>query len=159
MDRFRVPLTLSKTIVLAAIAIAASIITLAQLKAQEEVVKAEERTVKAEAEPSKLAQDLIGTWEIVGRPDGQEIDANSLKFFTGKHWIVALYDDDGNVQYSHGGTYTLDGDQYAETIKYAGGQTAALIGQTFKFKITAEGDKYTQIGVGNNYDEVWRRAK
>jgi hypothetical protein len=152
MYRFRVPLTASKTIVLAAVAIAASIVTIAQLRAQEEAVK-------AEAEPSKLAQDLIGTWELAGRPDGEQLDANSLKFFTGKHWIVVFYDDNGSVQYSHGGTYTLDGDQYAETIKFAGGQTAALIGQTFKFKTTVEGDKYTQIGVGNNYDEVWRRAK
>jgi hypothetical protein len=165
MESFRTRPTVSKTLLFAAIAIAASIVTMAQLRAQEEAIKAEddavkaEEAVKAEAEPSKLAQDLIGTWEIVGRPDGQAIDANSLKFFTGKHWIVALFDDNGNVQYSHGGTYTLDGDQYAETIKFAGGQTATLIGQTFKFKITVEGDKYTQIGVGNNYDEVWRRAK
>jgi hypothetical protein len=159
MDRFRAPLTVSKTIVLAAIAIGASIVTIAQLRAQEDAVQAEEETVKAEAEPSQLAKDLVGTWEIVGRPTGEQFDINSLKFFTGKHWIVANFDDNGQVQYSHGGTYTLDGDQYAETIKFAGGQTAALIGQTFKFKITVEGDKYTQIGVGNNYDEVWRRAK
>jgi hypothetical protein len=152
MDRLRATLTVSKTIVFAAVAVGASLIALARLRAQEE-------TIKAEAEPSQLAKDLIGTWELVGRPDGQAIDANSLKFFTGKHWIVTLFDDNGQIQYTHGGTYTVDGDQYAETIKFAGGETATLVGQTFRFKITVEGDKYTQIGIGNNYDEVWHRAK
>jgi hypothetical protein len=158
MESVRTRTTVSKTFLFAAIAMTASILTIAQLRAQE-AVKPEDEAVKAEAEPSKLAKDLIGTWELVGRPDGQAIDANSLKFFTGKHWIVTLFDDNGQIQYTHGGTYTVDGDQYAETIKFAGGETATLVGQTFRFKITVEGDKYTQIGVGNNYDEVWRRAK
>jgi hypothetical protein len=30
------------------------------------------------------------------------------------------------------------------------------LGQTFKIKV--EGDTYTQIGVGNPYNEVWKRA-
>jgi hypothetical protein len=51
-------LTVSRAIVLAAIAVATSIVTLAQLRAQEE-------SVKADAEPSKLASDLVGTWELV----------------------------------------------------------------------------------------------
>jgi hypothetical protein len=136
----------------ATLAILVSIVTIAQLRAQDE-------TVKPEAEPSKLATDLIGTWELVGSPDGEEFDINALKFFTGKHWTVIHFDDDGHIQYSHGGTYTIDGDQYAETIKYASEQTAALIGQTLKFKIKVEGDKYTQLGVENPYNEVWRRAK
>ena len=152
MDPFKAQMTVSKTMMFAGIAIVTSMVSIAQLRAQEEAVK-------AEAEPSKLAQDLIGTWELVGRPDGEKLDVNSLKFFTGKHWTVALFDDDGRVQYSHGGTYTLDGDQYAETIKYATEQTVSLIGQTFKFKIKVEDGKYTQIGVGNTYDEVWQRAK
>jgi hypothetical protein len=152
MDRRRISLAQPKTIIVAAIAVAASLAAIAQLNA-------DEQTVKPEAEPSKLAADLIGTWELVGRPDGEELDVNSLKFFTGKHWTVVSYDDNGRVQYSHGGTYTVDGDQYMETIKYATEQTAALIGHTHKFKIKVEGDKYTQLGVENPYNEVWRRAK
>jgi hypothetical protein len=152
MYRFKAPLTVSKPIVFVVIAIGASIVAFAQ-------PVADEPAVKAEAEPSKLATDLIGTWELVGPPDGEELDVNSLKFFTGKHWTVTLFDDDGRVQYSHGGTYTIDGDQYSETIKYATEQTAALIGQTLKFKIKVEDDKYTQLGDGNPYNEVWRRAK
>jgi hypothetical protein len=141
-----------RAVVLAAIAVAASVPLIVQIKAQEQAVK-------AEAEPSKLAADLIGTWQLVGRPGEQETPVNSLKFFTGKHWTVTLFDEAGKVEYSHGGTYTIDGDQYKETIKYATEQTASLIGQTLDFKITVEGDKYTQVGVGNPYSEVWRRAK
>jgi hypothetical protein len=142
-----------KMLILAAIAVGASVAAIVQLSAQE-------TGVKAETEPSKLAADLIGTWQLVGRPDdAQEMPVNSFKFFTGKHWSVTYHDENGRVEYHHGGTYTIDGDQYAETIKYATEQTAALIGQTMKFKIKVEGDKYTQIGDGNEYNEIWRRAK
>jgi hypothetical protein len=139
--------------VVATLVVCAAVATIAQISAQE-------TGVKAEAEPSKLAASLVGTWQLVGRPDdAQEMPVNSFKFFTGKHWSVTYHDENGKVEYHHGGTYTLDGDQYAETIKYATDQTAALIGQTMKFKIKVEGDKYTQIGVGNTYNEIWRRAK
>jgi hypothetical protein len=82
-----------------------------------------------------------------------------LKFFTGKHWIVTEFDDDGHVIYIHGGTYTLDGDQYAETVKFASEPTASWIGQTFKFRIKVHDGKYTQVGVENPYHEVRHRAK
>jgi hypothetical protein len=142
-----------KLFVLTAIAIGVSVAVIQQLSAQD-------TGVKAEAEPSKLAADLIGTWQLVGTPDdAQEMPVNSFKFFTGKHWCVTYHDENGNVEYHHGGTYTIDGDQYAETIKYATNQTAGLIGQTMKFKIKMEDGKFTQIGDGNPYNEIWRRAK
>jgi hypothetical protein len=142
-----------KFVALAMVAAGLSVIMIARLPAEEAAVKAEDA-------PSKLAADLIGTWQLVGTPDDtQEMPVNSFKFFTGKHWCVTYHDENGSVQYHHGGTYTLDGDQYAETIKYATEQTASLIGQTMKYKIKVEDGKYTQIGDGNPYNEVWRRAK
>ena len=63
------------------------------------------------------------------------------------------------VTIHQGGTCTIDGDEYTETVKYANENTAENIGQSFKFKVKLEGDKYTQTGVGNPYTEVWRRAK
>jgi hypothetical protein len=123
-------------------------------------IRAAEETPKAEAEPSKLAADLIGAWTLVGSPDvEEETPTKRLKFFAGKHWMVTECDDDGKVILHHGGTYTLDGDEYVETIKYAMEENANAIGLQFKFKIKVEGDKYTQIGDGNPYSEVWRRAK
>ena len=117
------------------------------------------------AEPSKsqLAKDLIGTWAYAGTPD----DVNEppeggghYKYFTGKHWCVTKANTEtGKVEYHLGGTYTLDGDSLEETIKYATETIAGQIGQTFKYKIKVEGDTYTQTGVGNPYNEVWKRAK
>jgi len=123
-------------------------------------IRAQEETPKPEAEPSKLAADLIGTWRLVGTPDSEEeTPTKRLKFFTGKHWLVTEADDDGKVTIHHGGTYTLDGDEYVETIEYALPESISAIGMKFKFKIKVEGDKYTQIGIENPYSEVWRRAK
>lgn len=61
--------------------------------------------------------------------------------------------------YHHGGTYTLTGAQYAETVEYANESTKDLIKQTFKFTIKVEGDTLTQIGIGNPWTEVWKRVK
>jgi hypothetical protein len=117
------------------------------------------------AEPTKLAKDLIGTWVLVGTPDKVSDPPKSggrLKFITGKHWVITQADPEtGKVIFHHGGTYTLDGDTYAETIEYANENTAGLIKKTFKFKVKVEGDTYTQVAVGadNPFTEVWKRAK
>jgi hypothetical protein len=114
-------------------------------------------------EPTKLAKDLIGTWVLVGTPDnvGEAPKSGArLKFFTGKHWVVTQAEPEtGKVLFHHGGTYTLDGDNLAETIEYANESTADLIKKTHKFKIKVEGNTYTQIGVDNPFSEVWKRAK
>ena len=61
--------------------------------------------------------------------------------------------------FHHGGTYTLNGDEYVETVEYANESTKELIKQTFKFTIKIEGDTLTQTGIGNPYNEVWKRVK
>jgi hypothetical protein len=120
---------------------------------------------KKEAEPTKLAKDLAGTWVLVGTPDkvGDPPESGGrFKFRTGKHWCVTEADPKtGKVVFHHGGTYTLDGDTYAETIEYANENTAELIKKTFKFKVKVEGDTYTQTGIGddNPFNEVWKRVK
>jgi hypothetical protein len=117
---------------------------------------------KTDANPPSLARGLIGTWDFAGTPDKEEeppAKGGRLKSFTGKHWTITHYDEAGKVTLHHGGTYTIDGDEYTETVKYANETTAELIGQSFKFKIKLEGDKYTQTGIGNPYTEVWRRAR
>jgi hypothetical protein len=151
MYRFASPSRGLKMVLLSTIAAAFFAIRFAQLSAQE-------AAVRAEAEPSKLAADLIGAWSLELPPNSAE-PGTRLKFFTGKHWAVTNYDEDGKVTFHHGGTYTLDGDQYTENVKYATEETVTLIGQTFKFKIKVEGDKYSQEGVGNPYTEEWTRAK
>ena len=125
-------------------------------------LRAEEQPTRVPKEPTKLAKDLIGTWVLVGTPDkiGEAPKSGArLKFFTGRHWVVTQAEPEtGKTVFHHGGVYTLDGDNYAETIEYANESTADLIKKTFKFKIKVEGNTYTQIGVGNPYSEVWKRA-
>ena len=117
------------------------------------------------ADPSKsqLAKALIGTWAFAGAPDDVKDppeNGGHYKVFTGKHWCVTKANTEtGKVEYHLGGTYTLDGDNLEETIKYATETIAGQIGQTFKYKIKVEGNTYTQTGVGNPYNEVWKRAK
>jgi len=113
--------------------------------------------------PSQLAQDMIGTWILVGKP-GAVVEAPTtggrLKFFTGRHWCISQADPTNGVTiFHHGGTYTLSGDQYAETVEYANESTKSLIKKTLNFTIKVEGDTLTQIGNGNPWTEVWKRVE
>ena len=82
-----------------------------------------------------------------------------MKFWGLGHWVITEADAAGKLVHHHGGTYTLEGDNYSETVTYAAENTAALVGMTFNFKIKVDGDIYTQIGVGNPYNERWVRLR
>lgn len=111
----------------------------------------------------ELAKDLIGTWVTVG--DAENIiptpeKGGSLKSYTGRHWNVSLVNPQtGIVAQNHGGTYTLDGDTYAETVEYADPNQKALIGKTFTFRLKIEGDRLTQTAVDNPYHRALERKK
>jgi hypothetical protein len=127
------------------------------------LLAADDTKADAGAKTSQLVKDMMGTWIRAGTPDKIEDpppNNRHLKFLMGKHWTFTQADPDtGKVVYHHGGTYTLDGDDYTETINYANENTADLIGQTFKYKLKVDGDTLTQTGIGNPYTEVWKRAK
>ena len=115
------------------------------------------------AAPSQLAKDMIGAWVLVGKP-GKVREApeagGRLKFRTGRHWTMTQANPTTGLTIMHdGGTYTLNGDQYVETLEYANESTANDIGKSFMFTVKVEGDTMTQIGVGNPYTEVWKRLK
>jgi hypothetical protein len=117
----------------------------------------------ATAAPGQLARDMMGTWVLVGKP-GKVREApesgGRLKFRTGKHWTMTQSDPRTGLVVMHdGGTYSLDGDTYTETLEYANESTSNDIGRTFVFKVKVEGDLMTQEGVGNPYTEVWKRLK
>jgi hypothetical protein len=100
---------------------------------------------------------LAGTPDKVEKPPAA---GGRLKFLTGKHWAITQADPtSGKVVFHHGGTYTVDGDIYTETVEYANEDTASLIGQKFKFKAKVEGDIFTNVGMGNPWTEAWKRAK
>jgi beta-lactamase regulating signal transducer with metallopeptidase domain len=114
------------------------------------------------APKSPTQKDLHGTWVLTGEngvvsePPGA---GARLKSFSGTNWSITQTDPKtGAVIFRHGGTFALNGDEYSETVEFANESTKELIGQTFKFKIKIEGDKLTLIGVGNPWNEVWKRS-
>jgi hypothetical protein len=60
------------------------------------------------------------------------------------------------VIFHHGGSYSLNGNNYAETIEYANSSTGGYLGQTFDYKVKVDGDTMTLEGP---YNEVWKRVK
>jgi len=123
----------------------------------------DEKEGAVSTEPSQLSRDIIGTWILVGTPDeiGEPPESGGrFKFITDRHWVITHADPNtGEVIYHHGGTYTLKGDEYVESVDYASENTNYLINNSYKFKVAVEGDKLTQIGIGNDWNEVWKRAK
>ena len=58
-----------------------------------------------------------------------------------------------------GGSYRLKGDEYIETQDYADYRWKGDNRKSFTFKVKVEGDLMTQLGVGNGFDEVWKKVK
>jgi hypothetical protein len=110
----------------------------------------------------QLASRMIGTWVMVGTP-GQVGQAPTkggrFKYRTGTHWIVFSVNRQGLVTESFGGSYTMAGNQYIETQEYADYRWRRDNGKSFTFEVKVEGDLMTQLGVGNNYNEVWKRVQ
>ena len=118
--------------------------------------------LRADDKPSKLAHDLVGAWVVVGTPGKVEAPkpGATVKFIAGGHWAITEADPKTHVVvYHHGGTYTLDGDTYVETVEYANESTGSMINEKFRFKIKLEGETLTQTGLGNPYTEVLKRLK
>jgi hypothetical protein len=117
-----------------------------------------------DAAPSSapLTQQLIGTWVLVGRP-GEVGDVPAaggrFKSFTDTQWSVTQAGPNGVVLFHHGGSYTLKDGEYIETVGFANQSTKELIGKTHKFKQKIEGDTLWQLGIDNQWQEVWKRVK
>jgi hypothetical protein len=125
----------------------------------------------AEKEPSAPAtaaeakaptsDQLLGAWVLAGQPGAVEEPKPGarMKFFGQQHWVITHSDaTTGAVTFHHGGTYTLDGGKYAEKIMFANDSTTELVGKEFRFNLQIDGDTLTQLGEGNPWNEVWKRA-
>ena len=111
----------------------------------------------SEVEPSQFREAMLGTWELTDSPaDGR----SRLKYWGLSRWTITDFNTaTGEVVFHHGGTYTLDGITYTETINFATEGTQNLIGTTYTFEIDAQGDSFTQTGVNNSFTEEWTRLK
>lgn len=107
-----------------------------------------------------LEARLMGVWVLAeattpGTPSGIGI---RQKIFTPGRWEIVQRDPKtGEVVFRHGGTYRLNGNILEQKVEFAGEKTKNYVGQVRKYKITVEKDTYTQIGIGNPFNEVWRR--
>lgn len=124
---------------------------------------AEEQTTKAEkASMDSMPGTQLGAWSFVGMLNGEKAPENArrLKLVTDKVWVVSISDaTTGKVEYHHGGTYTLKGNDYVEKVEFSTENLNSLLGQSFRYKLTVDGTTWTQVGVENPYSEVWQRVK
>jgi len=111
-----------------------------------------------------------GSWRLVSykyggatewseAPEGQK----RLKLITDTHFTWVAYEAaSGKVLSMAGGTYTLAGEAYTETIDYAGEGMADYFGKKQSFTIHVEGDELRQSGQlsdGTKIEEKWQRVK
>jgi len=106
---------------------------------------------QAAAAPSPLTRQLMGTWVHVGEP-GKVGEAPAkggfIKLRTERHWAGIVVDPrSGIVTSTHGGTWRVNGGEYEETVDYGGDFQAAIMGKTWRWKLTLEGDTMTKIGI------------
>lgn len=105
-------------------------------------------------------QDIIGTWER------KNDTIRSVKIITPSHWMVfaeSINQNGAEFMWSHGGTYTLNGDKYVENIETASWEDYDDVKTDFTIKI--DGNTLYQKGTlttGEStvvpIDEIWKKV-
>jgi hypothetical protein len=140
---------------------------LAKLKADNPVEYYVLHTPMAQSE-DELKNEMVGTWQLTGaksRRTGGFVYLQSPgsyhKTFTLTNWAIVTYDADSNVLYTASGHYTLQGDNYTESIEAATGLMSRYLGAHPGFKIRVDGDDYYQMSPGKNssIEEMWHRIE
>ena len=140
---------------------------LAGLKADDPVEYYVLHTPMAQSE-DELKNEMVGTWQLTGaksRRTGGFVYLQSPgiyhKTFTLTNWAIVTYDADSNVLYTASGHYTLQGDNYTESIEAATGLMSRYLGAHPGFKIRVDGDDYYQMSPGKNpsIEEMWHRIE
>ena len=104
---------------------------------------------------------LDGTWELV---NGQQLPkgARDIKIISGGHFIFAAYDTEkGELLYTGGGTYILNGSSYTEHVDFGDKVSAGIVGKDQRFTVKIDGDRFVQAGTlsnGKGLSETWRRV-
>lgn len=108
------------------------------------------QSVAFASEPSK--SPLEGSWELISAkwPQGElpgEYSGGLLKIYSKGHFLFVGHTNDkkGAIQERFGGgTFTLHGEEYSETIAYH--VVPRLVGQTVRFQMRITGDRMTIRG-------------
>jgi len=104
---------------------------------------------------------LDGTWELVA---GQQLPkgARNIKIIAGGHFIFAAYDTEkGELLYTGGGTYILNGSSYTEHVDFGDKISTGIVGKDQQFTVKIDGDTFTQAGTlsnGKELLETWKRV-
>ena len=116
-----------------------------------------------------LRNAMVGTWKLAALRNRQTGDFNVFvqraghyKTWTLTNWSIVTYDLFSNVQYTASGHYTLQGDNYTESIEAATGQMTQYLGNHPAFRIRVDGDNYYQMDAGRNsnpLEEMWQRVQ
>ena len=126
-------------------------------------------SLPATGKPSDLRAALVGTWKMTsmkinGQKNTLPDEAVTYKHVTpaGFTWL-SYPKDTGKVFRAAGGSYTLRGDEYTETIEYGVGDDFDVIkNASHPFKCRIEGDTWYHTGRlanGTTIDEQWTRVK
>lgn len=113
----------------------------------------------ADGEPKRGRVE--GTWEhaLDNAPGVRQI-----KILNQDHFMWVVYDlGSGKALASAGGTYTLDGNTYAEHVEFGNfGGASEVLGKKITFQIKLDGDTWQLSGAladGTKIDEEWKRVK
>jgi hypothetical protein len=123
-------------------------------------------TIGKAAEP----HPLVGTWKRVAARYSESDDwkdatneVTTLKHITGSHFsFIAFKSDTKEVVNAFGGTVTIEGEKYIETVDYGPKEMLQLLDgkqQVFDWKI--DGKLFTQSGTlsfGQYIGERWQRV-
>ena len=105
--------------------------------------------------------ELDRAWELVA---GQQLPkgARNIKIISGGHFIFAAYDtENGQLLYTGGGTYILNGSSYTEHVDFGDKLAAGIVGKDQQFTVKIDGDTFMQAGTlsnGKGLSETWKRV-
>lgn len=117
---------------------------------------AQESPAPASKEAAKpAAPNITGVWRNTEAGGGK----SAWKFIQDGFWSLTEQSANGFVTIHHGGTFTLEGDVYSETVLWAGDVTRGMIGKTNKFQVSIDGDTCKIKGLNNNFGGTWIRVK
>jgi hypothetical protein len=124
------------------------------------------------SDPAKSKAELTGSWKQVSMRLGAETKEGGgngktkLLHVTPTHFTRIAFDPNTKQLFGVvGGTYTIAGETYRETIAYADESTRKALekdnsaGLTFEWKLENEQLKLTLVGGGQTYVETWERLK
>jgi hypothetical protein len=118
----------------------------------------------------KSGSSIIGTWQLDSYKYGNSASSFTIitaqrphiKLITENRFLWVTYDaETKKILESAGGTYTLDGENYNESIDY-GLSMDTYLGSISKFKIKVEDGMFYLSGVlsdGYKIEEVWQKVK